>query len=336
MKNVRINDIARELGLSRNTVSKVLNGKSVPEKTRKLVLAKAAELNYKQLSSETNKKYNLLLLSGKPLANFSFFVPIIQRLVNACFEKGHQLFQYVCVDNERTRTFLPDYISGLKIDGIICIEMFSISLIRAILGFNIPTVFLDGSINIYMDGVYDTVIQDNYTPIKQEMTRLINAGIKSFGFVGDARHCLSFRERYEAMLITTGKHDITHHSSMDFIYDDDSPVFHNTNLMVREIKRKKQLCSCYICANDSNARFFINALEAAGYKCPKDIKIIGFDNSQDRLSKHPYLTTVTLNAGELVNALLHTLLLRIKNPTRNKLKITIKTSLIESESTKID
>ena len=51
MKSVRINDIARELGLSRNTVSKVLNGKSVPEKTRKLVLAKAAELNYKQLSS---------------------------------------------------------------------------------------------------------------------------------------------------------------------------------------------------------------------------------------------------------------------------------------------
>ena len=336
MSKVNIKEIAKELGLSRNTVSKVLNGKHVPERTKKLVLEKANELNYKQLSSHTNKKYNILLLSGKPLVNFSFFVPIIQKLVNLCFDEGHQLFQYVCVDNEKTRDFLPDYIKGMHIDGIICIEMFSSMMVKAILGFNIPTVFLDGMINVYYDGVFDTVIQDNFTPIKQEMTRLIQAGYKKFGFVGDNRHCLSFRERFEAMLITIGKHDLSHHSSMDFIYEDDNPILHKTELMVREIKRKKQLCDCYICANDSNARFFINALHKAGYKCPQDVKVIGFDNATSAQSSKPTITTASLSSDDIANTLLTTMLHRIKNPNISRLKVSMRTTLIQNESTKIN
>ncbi|MDE7095451.1 MAG: LacI family DNA-binding transcriptional regulator, partial [Anaeroplasmataceae bacterium] len=50
-KAITIKSIAEALNLSRNTVSKALNGQYVPEKTRELVLSKAQELNYKSLSS---------------------------------------------------------------------------------------------------------------------------------------------------------------------------------------------------------------------------------------------------------------------------------------------
>jgi LacI family transcriptional regulator len=46
-KKVTLQDIADAQGISRNTVSKVFNGRgAVPEETRRLVLDKARELGY--------------------------------------------------------------------------------------------------------------------------------------------------------------------------------------------------------------------------------------------------------------------------------------------------
>ena len=45
--NVTIQDIAGALGMSRNTVSKALNGKHVPVKTRNAVISAAVVMGYK-------------------------------------------------------------------------------------------------------------------------------------------------------------------------------------------------------------------------------------------------------------------------------------------------
>ena len=45
--SVTIQDIANALGLSRNTVSKALNGKNVPAKTRNAVITAAIEMGYR-------------------------------------------------------------------------------------------------------------------------------------------------------------------------------------------------------------------------------------------------------------------------------------------------
>ena len=95
---VTIKDIADQLGLSRNTVAKALNGKYVPESTRTLVLDKARELNYKSMGEKSadaaEKPKRILLLSGKPLINLNFFVPIIRSIENFCYSNHHVLFQY--------------------------------------------------------------------------------------------------------------------------------------------------------------------------------------------------------------------------------------------------
>ena len=66
-KAITILDIANELGLSRNTVSKALNGGYVPEKTRKQVLDKAIEMNYKSMSN------NIVEVVKKKIKNKKIF-----------------------------------------------------------------------------------------------------------------------------------------------------------------------------------------------------------------------------------------------------------------------
>lgn len=337
MRNVKIIDIARELSLSRNTVSKVLNGKYVPERTRKLVLEKANEMNYKQMSIESNQNYNFLLISAKPLTNISFFIPILRTIENICFERGHQLFQYVCADRTHVKDFLADYIKSLNINGIICIETFSNSFIQMMMDFNIPTIFLDGSTEMYMENYkFDVVIQDNYTPIKRIIKSLHNKGVNSFGFVGDINHCLSFTERYQSMLMTSSLYHIPHNHEQDFLYPDDSDFYSSVSTMVREITRKKSLAEAYVCANDYIARLFINALLSCNIKVPEKIKVIGFDNTQESRRQKPTITTAEVNSEELGTVLVNLLCFRMRNPVTVKTKITLYTEVIERESTKVD
>ncbi len=53
MRKVTIQDIADELGISRNTVSKAINNSDgLAEATRERILQKATEMGYKQFSYE--------------------------------------------------------------------------------------------------------------------------------------------------------------------------------------------------------------------------------------------------------------------------------------------
>lgn len=71
-KAITIKDIAEQLGLSRNTVAKALNGQYVPSKTREIVIHKAKELNYKSLNIEKMK-----LLRIKNIVYFLFQVSLL-------------------------------------------------------------------------------------------------------------------------------------------------------------------------------------------------------------------------------------------------------------------
>ena len=82
LKRVTMQEIADACGLSRNTVSKVFNGRgSVPEPTKDLVIAKARELGYYQytLDGVTREKQggNIALLAQhkflEPFLWYSFF-----------------------------------------------------------------------------------------------------------------------------------------------------------------------------------------------------------------------------------------------------------------------
>lgn len=183
------------------------------------------------------------------------------------------------------------------------------------------------------DSRFDIVIQENYAPIKKLIKDLYNQGIKSFGFVGDPNHCLSFLERYQSMLMTSSLCQLSHNHEHDFLLPDGSDFYNNLSFMAKEIKKKPQLAEAYVCANDFIARLFINALAILNIKCPDDIKIIGFDNTNDSRSKRPTITTVGVDSTELGTVLVNLLIFRMRNPNNVKTKLTVSTEIVEREST---
>lgn len=161
MKKVTtIKDIAEQLNLSRNTVAKALNGQYVPERTRIAVLNKAKEMNYKSLNyrpaEEEDKKYRILLVSGKPLNNMNYFIPIIKGIENYCFERHYELFQYTYNKDRTPFNGFAEYVKSLNADGIVAIECFDKPFVEKLIKLGIPVCFNDfTTADVFTEKKYD-------------------------------------------------------------------------------------------------------------------------------------------------------------------------------------
>ena len=96
--NCTIQDIAHELNISRNTVSKALNGKGgVSEETKRLIFEKAREMNYRNILNETSvpassSSQGTILFLTKASADYSeFWVNVMKGIESVLTPCGTRL-----------------------------------------------------------------------------------------------------------------------------------------------------------------------------------------------------------------------------------------------------
>ena len=117
---ITIQDIADALKLSRNTVSKALNGQYVPPKTRNLVLNAAIEMGYKSYQSvasadsvRTHKR--IALVTSRFLMNINYYIYVMRGIEAALEDKDIELLQFM-VSNDTSFRKLTAYLeeSGIS------------------------------------------------------------------------------------------------------------------------------------------------------------------------------------------------------------------------------
>lgn len=338
-KAITIKSIAEELNLSRNTVSKALNGQYVPKKTRELVLNKAQEMNYKSLNSVnlvfSNSKYRILLVSARPLNNIHFYISLISSIENYCFERDYEFFQYIFNNKKNSFSRFNDYVKELNVDGIIALECFDKEFIKQLLKLDIPVCFHDFAHTLQSyDHNHDIICTNDEQSISNYVKVLHRTyHVKKFSFVGDNKHCHSFRKRYTGMLLGLRNLRIPHSSSEDIDPSETNFDYGNILAIQSEILKLEQLPDVFICCNDFVARNVCLALKAMNLEVPKDVLVVGFDNSTEAYSLSPSLTTFSLDKQFLGSEILRTLINRIENKNIPSRFITISTNLITREST---
>lgn len=338
-KAITIKSIAEALNLSRNTVSKALNGQYVPEKTRELVLSKAQELNYKSLNSAnlvfSDKKYRILLVSARPLNNINFYISLISSIENYCFERNYEFFQYIFNSKKNSFTKFSNYVQELNVDGIVAMECFDTDFITNLLKLNIPVCFHDfsnTSRNNHKN--YDIICTNDEQSILNYVKYLHKKySLNHYTFVGDNKHCHSFRKRYTGMLIGLKNLRISHSTSEDITYSENNFDYGDTQALQEAIAKLEQLPEVFICCNDFVARNVCLALKNLNKEVPNDVLVVGFDNSAEAYSLSPTLTTFSLDSHFLGSEILRTLINRIDKRNIPSRFINISTDLISREST---
>lgn len=347
-KKVTIQDIADELGISRNTVSKAINNsEGLADATRERVLQKAVEMGYKQFSyvgalaavsgaaaatatdNPQTQGYQgeIALVTGAFLTHSHFASLMLDKFQREISQLGYTMNTHRVTPVELENKTLPITMNLDQIKAIMCIEMFDWDYDEMLCGLGIPILFVDGPAkrggrNLPADQLY----MDNFTEISRFVNDMLGKGFTKIGFVGDYDHCQSFFERYTAFYLTmlmAGQK-----------VEDHFVIRQNHREELTEIiPDMPELPEVFICANDFVATDLMQALAAAGKRVPEDVRICGFDDSaESRLSKPP-LTTVHIHTQVIAYSAVHLLISRIKAPSLDYRTIHTETDLIYREST---
>lgn len=337
MKNaVTIQDIANTLGLSRNTVSKALNGKHVPLKTRNAVIAAAIEMGYKgyklAASSESSLGHKrFVILSSRLLMNITFFISVLRGIEDALMDYDIDLVQFSITGSASFSKF-KRYLADAKVDGIICMEFFEPDYISELLEQGIPLVFFDFPLyNSHLRGSYDIVLPESIAAIKNYCIQLIQEdSCKTFGFVGDYRHCFSFYERFVGMKEALFLSGLPVNLQYSILADD---KMYTPDKLAEALDQLPALPDCFIAANDSIALNLLAALKSRKVHVPRDVKVVGFDNNPKSAHITPLLTSFNVDKIALGRKLIALLLERVSNPSQANQIIHIASKLIVRAST---
>lgn len=353
-KRPTIQDIANELRLSRNTVSKAINGTGViADSTRDLILKKAAEMGYKLFniqnaisnqnicSEKTDmniEKKELVLFTGAMLSNSHFSTKMLDemQLEASTLGFGFTMFRIMKLEQEECR--LPSNFDINRTAGIFCVEMFDAKYNQMLCSLGIPIVFIDSNI-IFNEKplLADLLLMENRNSIYHFVKEMVNRGKKKIGFIGEAFHCMSFYERYDAFMGAIRLFGLEYNPQWCFVGKTCGLNYPSHNQYVsyleEELNHCENLPEVFICINDFVALDVIQVLRNRNISIPNDLYLCGFDDSPEARIVIPNLTTIRINGQAMGKAAIDLLFSRMKSPNLTFRTQYIETNIIYREST---
>lgn len=349
-KRVTIQDIADELGLSRNTVSKALNnGDGLSDATRKRVIQKAMEMGYRQLvyvneflaaqTADTqatgrldkNAPHEIALFSNNFLSGSHFAPLMLDAFQNEISSLGYTLSMHRINDDHLGEMRLPVTFHQERVAAIICFEMFDYAYDLMLCKLGLPILFVDGPAKHDGNSLpADQLYMENCCGITQLTNKLLAAGKTRLGFIGRQHdHCNSFYERYVAFRLAMLNAGVP--------VEERFCIPENKEPRIGAwLDKLDELPDAFLCANDFVALDALQALRARGYDVPRDLWLAGFDDSSESRVSMPTLTTVHIHTQTMAYTAVQLLRSRMCEPSLDYRSVYIETELICRDSTPLD
>jgi len=304
--NTTLADLARITGLSKSTISGVLNNKSgFSEKTRKKVLEAAKKYGYvpneiaQGLSSKLTKSIGLII---KDITN-PFYNHITKGVQEVAGEHGYTVFLCSSWEDHRIEIEHVQAMVRKRVDGLIIaplLEEVSFDHIFELKKKSLPLVLLGKIPGLECD----TVEFDDYGGGKQVTEYLLSEGHVRIGFVCGPKTSKASKQRFTAFIDTMKEHNIP--VDERFIYREARSVADGMEIGRRLATSERP--TAVICFDDLIAIGVVKALLQAGLKVPDDLSVVGFDDIESNIFP---LTTVSIPTYEAGKALAYILFDRI-------------------------
>ena len=334
MKKVSENDIAKALGLSRNTVSKALHGSTiVSHQTRRKVLNKAFEMGYTKLPPDAKTEIGESMLNGaKKIAVISkrevssFWNRIMFGISDMAEKTDYSFMMHFISDEDEKDLVLPKDIACGNVQGIISLSVFREDYIRKIAETRIPAAFYDTPAKYFSGIPVDAVLVEGYYSMYSMVTRLLQKGRKHFAFIGNTSYCRTVSDRWRGFSDALADAGIFPEKELCEVGRD--PLWYYNAPQLEEYLQT--LCSrvdAVVCANDDIAMEVIRFFSRKGYSLPGDVEVTGFDDKMN-LPEGSLFCTVHVDNEYVGRRLFQMLLERIQNATKNYEFVFLETRLV--------
>lgn len=286
-----INDIAKMAGVSKATVSRVLNGsKPVSDKIRFKVMKVVQETNYKPSSlarSLVSKKTHIFGIVIPDVSN-----PSISRLVKGIQQEannnGYDILLCNTCDNEEKEIEYLQILDEKEVDGIVFItSRIQESHKKFFENYKKPVVSVDRK---FFGLDISSINVDNYSATYNAVNYLLNLNHKRIAMIRgslDNRSC--GYDRYEGYKQALLDSNITVDEAL--VVEAKFKVEDGYNAMSKLLAQKK-LPTAVFCSCDEMAVGAIKCAYESEFKVPDHISIIGFDDVPIASMFIPSITTI--------------------------------------------
>lgn len=333
MKRVTIQDIAKEMGLSRNTVAKALSDGAVSAQTKYAVVQKAMEMGYAKLDDslvteyqEKRKRTN----SGTILVLFNhwqsvFWNRALAGISTGVSEEGYRMQLHIVDDADEDGEETLQVI-GSDVKGILFLCVFPIRFVKGIEKAGLPMTFFNTPVNaieyIERGDVYN--VESFYSMNHLTSYVIEKKDCRKLSFIGYAEGSRVVQARFLGYMNACNQHGIQLDDAMQFTRPSNQTYF-SYGMVEEAINRMPYMPDAIICENDDIAKCVALVLVQRDPDLARRMVITGFDNTIEEDFFKKDIITVEVRIEELGKRLVRSLIDRVKNPQMDIAFVTVAT-----------
>jgi len=289
-----IYDIAKEAGVSKSTVSRVINNQvGVNQEKKQKVLDAIKKYNYKPNAAARKlglKRNNTIGVLVHDLSD-SFFSEYVREINNIFTNELHYGALY-CTTNKYTPSKV-NYLEQLNksVDGYIFLGEDVVSKQELQVLSDDKELFVGIGTNLtFNEGIMVDI--NNYNASYEAVEYLISLGHTEILYICQKEKRIEFSERYMGYqkALMDYKLKCQKYYEIGFEIDEAYEIAKTVKMEIEE-----NGITAVVCYNDIAASGLVDGLMDFGFNIPKDISIIGFDDSKDLMetkNQIPLLTTI--------------------------------------------
>jgi DNA-binding LacI/PurR family transcriptional regulator len=288
-----IEDVADLAGVSRGTVSRVLNGAhhvrhDLVESVNNAIEALGYSVNQAARNLAAGRTGSVAFVISEHQErlfedpNFGTFVKVFTRELRL---QGRHLLVTVAGDHEE-ETFLGNYLSAGHVDGaLLALPRLGEPMLARLANSHLPLVVMGRPLGYENSGL-SWVAVDDEAGAHEMVTYLLGRGRSRIATVTGPLHTSSGRGRFEGYRRATGE------AFRDSLAAEGDWSVLSGRLCAERILHQHPDIDAVFAASDLMALGVIAALRQAGRRVPEDVAVAGFDDSAAATMAEPPLTTM--------------------------------------------
>ncbi len=332
---VTLDDIAREVGMSRTTVSRALGGYSdVSDATRQRIEETARELGYRPHAAArrlaTGRSFAIGAITGKlPFIRDALFIEVLDVLRDQLVVAGYDLMMGSRSPGVSGVDDAVRLIEQQRIDGMVLLETdMDDPLLGRVVEMGAPVV-LFGRSPEYPDLPY--VDTDGAAAIGAAFEHLARLGHQRIGYIGGPPWAVCAVQRLGGFIQAAQAHCLP--SDGMYVEMDCSGLaegYSAANVLLNRAAPPTAL----ICYSDAMAYGAMRVAHELGLRVPNDLSIVGFDNMALDEFTVPKLTSVAQRTRSIGQHLARLILSEVEGEPTSPAQVLLGTELIVRESCK--
>lgn len=288
-------DIAKELGISKGTVSKAISGaKDISDSMRRAVLDKAAELGYTRGPRRAHGRRIAIFIINMKYEQPEDFGYDIVTAFRAEAERAAFQAEIVALTPELQQR--SRYDAFMAENGYCGAFFLGLDLLcpwlREFEACSTPTVLYDNTVSGNPHVTHVGV--DNAEGMALAVKHLADLGHRKIGYLSSTTHSYVYQQRYISFCTAMEKHSLPTDSALM------GSSHHISDCLSLHLPRLlEQGCTAIVCSHDLLAHSVLIHCRELGLRIPEDISIMGFDDIPLCRFTIPPLTTIRQNRPAL-------------------------------------